>query len=184
VVGQGAGCPQHPGQCYRCSWPMLSIIFHTNQPSPHHFLRRYEHEIDDIEKTHESELRHEHCALEDKDSVLCSALEDLSPMQSLLSQCQGDLSHPKCALGHGAAVARTWGDTYSHVSSQLEVNTLKRDVDRLEDKLSHWRKDVGDREDKRAPSVTNSVSYGPPDLHNIPYQTGQRTMGPCCVYPR
>jgi hypothetical protein len=36
----------------------------------------------------------------------------------------------------------------------------------------------------RAPSVTNSVSDGPPDLHNIPYQTGQRTMGPCCVYPR
>jgi hypothetical protein len=35
-----------------------------------------------------------------------------------------------------------------------------------------------------APSVTNSVSDGPPDLHNIPYQTGQRTMGPCCVYPR
>ncbi|KAG1761024.1 hypothetical protein EDD22DRAFT_954434 [Suillus occidentalis] len=46
--------------------------------------------------------------------------------------------------------------------------------------------DMGDEQhvDQRAPSVTNSVSYGPPDLHNIPYQTGQRTMGPCCVYPR
>jgi hypothetical protein len=83
-----------------------------------------------------------------KTKILCSALEDLSRMQSLLLQRQGDLSHPKCALGCGATVARTWGDTYSHVSSQLEVNTLKRDVDRLEDKLSHWRKDVGDREDK------------------------------------
>ncbi|KAG1836023.1 hypothetical protein F4604DRAFT_1943800 [Suillus subluteus] len=30
-----------------------------------------------------------------------------------------------------------------------------------------------------APSVTNSVLYGPPDGHNIPYKTGQRTMGPC-----
>ncbi|KAG1802316.1 uncharacterized protein HD556DRAFT_1494772 [Suillus plorans] len=37
---------------------------------------------------------------------------------------------------------------------------------------------------KRAPSVTNSVLYGPPDLHNIPYETGQRIMGPCCVYSR
>ncbi|KAG1785064.1 uncharacterized protein HD556DRAFT_1460881 [Suillus plorans] len=36
----------------------------------------------------------------------------------------------------------------------------------------------------RAPSVTNSVLYGPPDLHNIPYETGQRIMGPCCVYSR
>lgn len=95
-----------------------------------------------------TDTRHEHCALEDKDSVLCSTLEDPSRVQSLLSQCQGDLSHPKGALGHGAAVARTRGDTYSHVSSQLEVNTLKRDVDRLEDKLSHRRKDVGDREHK------------------------------------
>jgi hypothetical protein len=38
--------------------------------------------------------------------------------------------------------------------------------------------------DAGAPSVTNSVSDGPPDLHNILYQTGQWTMGPCCVYPR
>ena len=36
----------------------------------------------------------------------------------------------------------------------------------------------------RAPSVTNSVLYGSPDLHNIPYKTGQRTMGRCYVYPR
>jgi hypothetical protein len=27
-----------------------------------------------------------------------------------------------------------------------------------------------------APSVTNSILYGPPDLHNILYQTGQRTV--------
>jgi hypothetical protein len=39
-------------------------------------------------------------------------------------------------------------------------------------------------ESPRAPSVTNSVSDGLPDLHNILYQTGQQTMGPCCVYPR
>src|SRR6267154_760843 len=37
---------------------------------------------------------------------------------------------------------------------------------------------------KRAPSVTNSVLYGSPDLHNIPYKTGQRTMGRCYVHPR
>ncbi|KAG1847073.1 hypothetical protein F4604DRAFT_1936124 [Suillus subluteus] len=30
-----------------------------------------------------------------------------------------------------------------------------------------------------APSVTNSVLYGPPDGHNIPYKMGQQTMGPC-----
>ncbi|KAG1863207.1 hypothetical protein DFJ58DRAFT_725102 [Suillus subalutaceus] len=35
-----------------------------------------------------------------------------------------------------------------------------------------------------APSVTNSVLYGSPDLHNIPYETGQRTTGRCYVYPQ
>jgi hypothetical protein len=35
-----------------------------------------------------------------------------------------------------------------------------------------------------APSVTNSVLYGSPDPHNIPYKTGQRTMGRSYVYPR
>ncbi|KAG1770142.1 hypothetical protein EV702DRAFT_1049465 [Suillus placidus] len=38
-----------------------------------------------------------------------------------------------------------------------------------------------DTDTDRAPSVTNSVLYGPPDLHHIPYKTGQRTMGPCCM---
>ncbi|KAG1863772.1 hypothetical protein F4604DRAFT_1586935 [Suillus subluteus] len=36
----------------------------------------------------------------------------------------------------------------------------------------------------RAPSVTNPVLYGSPDLHNIPCNTGQRIMGQCYVYPR
>jgi hypothetical protein len=35
-----------------------------------------------------------------------------------------------------------------------------------------------------APSVTNSVLYGSPNPHNIPYKTGQRTMGRSYVYPR
>ncbi|KAG1786809.1 hypothetical protein EV424DRAFT_1356686 [Suillus variegatus] len=40
---------------------------------------------------------------------------------------------------------------------------------------------LGPRANLGAPSVTNSVLYGPPDLHNIPYETGQPIMGPCCM---
>ncbi|OJA13113.1 hypothetical protein AZE42_11621 [Rhizopogon vesiculosus] len=91
-----------------------------------------EREFDDAEKTHESELRHERRALEDKDSALRSALDDLSRTQSLLSQRESNLEAvQKRASGHGAA---------------LEVDRLKRDVDRLEDELTRARRDVGDRE--------------------------------------
>ncbi|KAG1856441.1 hypothetical protein F4604DRAFT_2040069 [Suillus subluteus] len=34
----------------------------------------------------------------------------------------------------------------------------------------------------RAPSVTNPILYGSPDLHNIPCNMGQRIMGQCYVY--
>ncbi|KAG2743408.1 hypothetical protein P692DRAFT_20878597 [Suillus brevipes Sb2] len=55
---------------------------------------------------------------------------------------------------------------------------------RLEDRKKNKNKYVLLVRGKGAPSVTNSVLYGSPDPHNIPYKTGQRTMGRSYVYPR
>ncbi|KAG0701548.1 hypothetical protein DFH29DRAFT_925819 [Suillus ampliporus] len=107
-----------------------------------------EREFDEVEKTHESELRHERRALEDKDSALHSALDDLSRTQSLLSQRQSDLEAVQNALRDMEQRSKELGETHTtaRFSLQLEVDRLKRDVDRLEDELSRARKDVGDRE--------------------------------------
>ncbi|KAG1862646.1 hypothetical protein F4604DRAFT_1929402 [Suillus subluteus] len=107
-----------------------------------------EREFDNVEKTHESELRRERRALEDKDSALRSALDDLSRAQSLLSQRQGDLEAVQNALRDMEQRSKELGETHTtaRFSLQLEVDRLKRDVDRLEDELSRTRKDVGDRE--------------------------------------
>ncbi|KAG2120409.1 uncharacterized protein F5147DRAFT_785142 [Suillus discolor] len=77
-----------------------------------------------------------------------------------------------------AEVPGTWGN-YSN-STRL-YDSFRNEWD-LCDQLDPTSTPNSDWEG--APSVTNSVLYGPPDLHNIPYQMGQRTMGPCCVYPR
>lgn len=107
-----------------------------------------EREFDGVEKMHESELRRERRALEDKDSALRSALDDLSRAQSLLSQRQGDLEAVQNALRDMEQRSKELGETHTtaRFSLQLEVDRLKRDVDRLEDELSRTRKDVGDRE--------------------------------------
>jgi len=107
-----------------------------------------EHELDNVEKTHESDIRRERRALEDKDSALRSALDDLSRAQSLLSQRQGDLEAVQNALRDMEQRSKELGETHTtaRFSLQLEVDRLKRDVDRLEDELSRTRKDVGDRE--------------------------------------
>ncbi|KAG1807556.1 hypothetical protein EV424DRAFT_1427466 [Suillus variegatus] len=107
-----------------------------------------EREFDDVEKTHESELRRERRALDDKDSALRSALDDLSRTQSLLSQRQGDLEAVQNALRDMEQRSKELGETHTtaRFSLQLEVDRLKRDVDRLENELSRTRKDVGDRE--------------------------------------
>jgi chromosome segregation ATPase len=107
-----------------------------------------EREFDDAEKTHESELRHERRALEDKESALRSTLDDLSRTQSLLSQRESDLEAVQSVLRDMEQRSKEIGETHTtaRFSLQLEVDRLKRDVDRLEDELVRARKDVGDRE--------------------------------------
>ncbi|KAG2085191.1 uncharacterized protein F5147DRAFT_730688 [Suillus discolor] len=97
-----------------------------------------EHEFDDVEKTHESELRRERRALEDKDSALRSTLDDLTHTQSLLSQRQGDLEAVQNVLRDMEQRSKELGETHTtaRFSLQLEVDRLKCDVDRLEDELS------------------------------------------------
>jgi hypothetical protein len=60
--------------------------------------KSFEHELDNVEKTHGSELRRECRALEDKDSALRSVLDDFARAQSLPSQRQGDLKAVQNAL--------------------------------------------------------------------------------------
>jgi chromosome segregation ATPase len=107
-----------------------------------------EREFDDAEKTHESELRHERRALEDKESALRNTLDDLSRTQSLLSQRESDLEAVQSVLRDMEQRSKELGETHTtaRFSLQLEVDRLKRDVDRLEDELVRARKDVGDRE--------------------------------------
>lgn len=120
----------------------------TEVKGEHEARESLEREFDDVERTHKSELRRQRRALEDKDSALHSALDDLSRTQSLLSQRQGDLEAVQYALRDMEQWSKELGEmhTTARFSLQLEVDRLKRDVDRLEDELSRTRKDVGDRE--------------------------------------
>jgi hypothetical protein len=92
-----------------------------------------ERELDDAEKTHESELRHERRALEDKDSALRSTPDDLSRTQSLLSQRESDLEAVQSALRDMEQRSKELVETHTtaRFSLQLEIDRLKRDVDRL-----------------------------------------------------
>lgn len=111
---------------------------------------RVEADLEALEKKHESDLRRERRTLEAKESTLQSTLSDLARTQSLLSQREADLQAVQTALQTKEAESKRAGETHTtaQFSLQLEVDRLKRDLERVEDELARARKDLLDRENK------------------------------------
>ncbi len=111
---------------------------------------RAEGALDDSEKKYDSDLRRERRALEAKESALQSTLADLTRTQSLLSQRDADIQAVQTALQTIEAESKRAGETHTtaRFSLQLEVDRLKRDLERLEDELARARKDLQERESK------------------------------------
>lgn len=111
---------------------------------------RLEADLANAEKEHDAALRAEQRSLEAKESALQSALNDLARTQSLLTQRETDLAQVQSALETLEAESKKLGESHTtaRFSLQLEVDRLKRDLERLEDELSRARKELGDREGK------------------------------------
>jgi chromosome segregation ATPase len=109
-----------------------------------------EADLDAQEKEHDVALRREKRAYEAKESALQSALNDLSRTQSLLTQREADLQAVQTALQTIEAESKKAGETHStaRFSLQLEVDRLKRDLERVEDELSRARKELEDKDTK------------------------------------
>jgi chromosome segregation ATPase len=88
--------------------------------------------------------------LEQKESALTSALNELARTQALLTQREEDLEKVSKALEDVEKESRKAGETHTtaRFSLQLEVDRLKRDLERLEDELMRARKELEDRETK------------------------------------
>ncbi|KAI0761493.1 hypothetical protein BD413DRAFT_485884 [Trametes elegans] len=114
------------------------------------FRERLEADLDKAEKEHDDALRQERRALEAKESALQSALNDLARTQSLLTQREADLAAVQTALQTLEADNKKLGESHTtaRFSLQLEVDRLRRDVERLEDELARARKELDDREGK------------------------------------
>ena len=111
---------------------------------------RLEADLDKAEKDHDDAIQRERRALEAKESALQSALNDLARTQTLLSQREGDLAAVQTALQTLEADNKKLGESHTtaRFSLQLEVDRLRRDVERLEDELARARKELDDREGK------------------------------------
>ncbi|PBK71752.1 hypothetical protein ARMSODRAFT_954593 [Armillaria solidipes] len=111
---------------------------------------RSENALEEVEKKGEAELRRERRALEAKESALQSALNDLSRAQSLLSQRETDIQAVQTALRTLESESKRAGETHTttQFSLQLEVDRLKRDLERVEDELTRARKELNERESK------------------------------------
>ncbi|KAK0463148.1 uncharacterized protein EV420DRAFT_1639232 [Desarmillaria tabescens] len=111
---------------------------------------RSENALEEVEKKGEADLRRERRVLEAKESALQSALNDLSRAQSLLSQRETDLQAVQTALRTLESESKRAGETHTtaQFSLQLEVDRLKRDLERVEDELARARKELNDRESK------------------------------------
>ncbi|KAL4245899.1 hypothetical protein ABKN59_009564 [Abortiporus biennis] len=111
---------------------------------------RLETDLNNLRKDHEDALRKNRRDLEAKESALQSALNDLARTQSLLTQRETDLAAVQNALQTIEAESKKLGESHTSArfSLQLEVDRLKRDVERLEDELARARKDLDDREGK------------------------------------
>jgi chromosome segregation ATPase len=118
---------------------------------------RAELDLNRADKEHDSELRRERRSLEAKESALQSALNDLARTQSLLTQRESDLAAVQSSLQGMESESKRLGETHTtaRFSLQLEVDRLKRDLERLEDELTRARKDLDDREAKSRDRDTN-----------------------------
>lgn len=107
-------------------------------------------DLDAADREHEEEMRRERRAFEAKESALQSALNDLARTQSLLDQREIDLQAVQTALQTIEAESKRAGETHTtaRFSLQLEVDRLKRDLERLEDELARARKDLEDKDSK------------------------------------
>lgn len=109
---------------------------------------RLESDFANADKEHDAELRRERRALEAKESALQSALHDQARTQSLLSQRESDLAAVQSSLQTIESESKRLGETHTtaRFSLQLEVDRLKRDLERLEDELSRARKGIDEKE--------------------------------------
>ncbi|KAJ4481061.1 hypothetical protein J3R30DRAFT_3463923 [Lentinula aciculospora] len=111
---------------------------------------RAESDLDASDKEHDAKLRAERRSLEAKESALQSTLDDLARTQSLLTQREADMQAVQTALQTLETESKRAGETHStaRFSLQLEVDRLKRDLERLEDELSRARADLNDKDHK------------------------------------
>ncbi|KAH8114261.1 hypothetical protein DFH11DRAFT_1877990 [Phellopilus nigrolimitatus] len=107
-------------------------------------------ELDSQANRHESDLRHDRRELDAKDSALQSALSDLARAQALLTQRDADLADVQAALRAVEAESRKLGENHTtdRFSLQLEVDRMRRDIDRLEEELRRARVELGARDAK------------------------------------
>ncbi|KAF8162679.1 hypothetical protein B0H34DRAFT_290369 [Crassisporium funariophilum] len=103
-----------------------------------------------LESEHAAALRREKRTLDAKESALQSALADLARTQSLLTQRESDLAAVQGALQTLEMESRRLGETHTttRFSLQLEVDRMKRDMERVEDELSRARKELEDKDSK------------------------------------
>ncbi|GJE88186.1 anucleate primary sterigmata protein B [Phanerochaete sordida] len=111
-------------------------------------VKRLESERDKMLRELEEANRQSKRALEAKDSALQSALHDLTSTQALLSQRESDLAQVQAALDTLEKESKQLGESHTtaRFSLQLEVDRLKRDVERLEDELRRARKELDERD--------------------------------------
>ena len=106
--------------------------------------------FDDLQRDSEDELRRGHRDLEAKESALQSSLNDLARTQALLTQRESDLASVQGILQSLERESRKLGESHTTAkfSLELEVDRLKRDVERLEDEVARARKELSEREGK------------------------------------
>lgn len=111
---------------------------------------RAENDLEVADNNHDLELRRERRDLEAKDSALQSALNDLARAQSLLTQRESDLAALQSALNGLESESKRAGESHTtaQFSLQLEVDRLRRDLERVESELDRARKDLAARDSR------------------------------------
>ncbi|KAJ7471324.1 hypothetical protein B0H11DRAFT_2283347 [Mycena galericulata] len=128
-------CPSRPagGACVALlrTWSR-SFKLHVRQP------HKATADADAAAKAHASALRAERRTLDAKESALQSALADLARTQALLGTRDADLAAVQAALQTLEGESRKAGETHSSArfSLELEVDRVKRDLERVEAELA------------------------------------------------
>ncbi|TFK68439.1 hypothetical protein BDN72DRAFT_841829 [Pluteus cervinus] len=104
--------------------------------------------LESANRAHMSASTREQRQLEAKDSALQAALRDLNSAQALASQREKDLAALQGSLAITEKESRRLGEAHgtAKLSLQLEVDRLKRDLERLEDELRRARKELEEKE--------------------------------------